>query len=375
MADPSERSRLRVGVHVGQLLQPVPGGVGRVTEMLCAELPRHVDVVAFSSGPNRARCALEARFDDAVDFRSLGPGAPRWHYEVWNRFRRRRIELDVDVCHAPSLAVPPSSAPLVVTINDVAFLRHPEAFTAHGVRFHEKGLAIARREAAAIIVPSAFTGDELVREGFDRARIHHVPLSVYAPVATPATEVCGALRRRGVRGPFLLMAGTLEPRKGHATVVAAFERVRARHPDLILVVAGAVGWLPRGAARGLERPGVVVLGAVSDTEVDLLYRRAEIVVSASIYEGFGLPVLEGLTRGRPVVASEIAAHVELARDAARYFPPGDVDALEAVLDGLLCDQKARRELHHAALDRARRFTVSATIDAHRRVYDRVARRG
>ena len=369
---PPPTSRLRVGIHVGQLVQAIPGGIGRVTEMLCDELPQHVDVVAFSSCPRRARAAFDARFSGAVEFRSLGPGAPRWRYELWHRYRRPLLDLDVDVCHAPSLAIPPSVAPLVVTVNDVAFLRHPEAFTPHGVRFHEKGLAIARREAAAVIVPSAFTRDELVREGFDRDLIHCVPLAVRAPDHMPPADACRQLRRRGVRGPYLLVVGTVEPRKDHATLVAAFEIVRARHPELSLVVAGASGWLARDAASALARPGVVVLGRVSDAEIDLLYRRAEVVLNGSIYEGFGLAVLEALARGCAVVATGIPPHVEVVADAARLFAPGDVDALAAEIEELLRDPSARGELRRAALGRANRFDVATTIDGHLGAYERAA---
>ncbi|HEV7524873.1 MAG TPA: glycosyltransferase family 1 protein [Acidimicrobiia bacterium] len=374
MARSPEPHRLRVGIHVGQLLQSVPGGIGRVTQMLCDELPRRADVVAFSSSPRGARAALDACLDDAIEFRSLGPGAPRWHYARWNRYRNRRLDLPVDVCHAPSLAVPPTSAPLVVTVNDVAFLRHPEAFTAHGIRFHERGLEIARAEATAIIVPSAFTRDELVREGFARARIHCVPLAA-ARVPTQSTwsaAICDQLHERGVRGRYLLAPGTVEPRKDHATIVAAFERVRAHHPDLLLVVAGASGWLRKSAARELERPGVVVLGHVSDAELDLLYRGAEVVVSASVYEGFGLPVLEGLARGRPVVATEIGPHVEVAGGAARLFAPGDVDALTNRIEEIVDDPAACSDLRRAALERAQHFSVSATVDGHLAVYERAA---
>lgn len=360
--------RLRVGVHVGQLAQRVPGGIGRVTEMLCAELPERADVVAFSSCPRRARPAL----GDAVEFHSLGPGAPRWRYEVWNRYRRHRIDLDVDVCHAPSLAVPPVTAPLVVTVNDVAFLRHPETFTPHGIRFHERGLAIARREADAIIVPSVFTGRELEREGFDPARIHCVPLAVRVPGGLPSAATCNQLRARGVRGPYLLTAGTLEPRKELATVVQAFERVRVRRPELSLVVAGARGWLTPRAAGELERPGVVVVGRVSDAELDALYRRAEIVVCASRYEGFGLTVLEALVRGRPVVASAIGAHAELVGDAARLFPVGDAAALAGEVEALLDDPIARGDLRRAAVDRAAGFDLARTIEGHLAVYERAA---
>jgi len=366
-------SRMRVGIHVGQLVQPIPGGIGRVTEMLCDELPQFADVVAFSSCTRRARVGLDARLGDAVEFRSIGRSSPRWRYELWNRYRRP-LDLRVDVCHAPSLAVPPTTAPLVVTINDVVFLRHAETLTPHGVRFHEKGLAIARREAAAIIVPSAFTRDELVREGFERERIHCVPLAASTRRIAPERDVCAELQRRGVSGEYILVAGTVEPRKDHATVVAAFERLRARFPDLLLVVAGPMGWLAPAAARALERPGVVTVGRVSDAELDALYHHASVVVSASIYEGFGLPVLEAMARGRVVVASSIPPHVELAGDAARLFPPGDVEALATTLEELLTDATARDALRRAALERARQFTVAATVAGHLSAYEVAAGR-
>jgi glycosyltransferase involved in cell wall biosynthesis len=361
--------RLRVGLHVGQLLQPVPGGIGRVTEMLCDELPRHTDVVAFAPSADRARRALSARFVD-VEFRGVGPGSPRWRYALWHRDRRHRIEMNVDVCHAPSLALPPTMAPLVVTINDVAFLRHPGAFTPHGVRFHERALEIARREAAAIIVPSAFTCDELVREGFEPSRLHRVPLATRVAALRSPHDLREPPSARNARGGYLLVVGTIEPRKDHATVIAAFERVRRHRPDLTLVIAGAPGWLPKHTALELERPGVVVVGHVSDGELDRLYRSAEIVVNASIYEGFGLTVLEALARACPVVASAIPAHIELVGDAARLFPPRDVDALADMIDALLDDPAERDKLRCDAVARARRFSMAATIEGHLTAYQR-----
>jgi len=175
-----------------------------------------------------------------------------------------------------------------------------------------------------------------------------------------------------VRGPYLLVVGTVEPRKDHATLVAAFELVRARHPELSLVVAGASGWLAKDAASALRRRGVVLLGRVSDAELDMLYLHAEVVLSGSIYEGFGLAVLEALARGCPVVATAIPAHVELVGDAARLFAPGDVDALAGEIEELLRDPSARTDLRRAALGRANQFDVATTIEGHLAAYERAA---
>jgi glycosyltransferase involved in cell wall biosynthesis len=222
-------------------------------------------------------------------------------------------------------------------------------------------------------VPSRFTRDELVREGFDPERIHHVPLAVRPPEPASVRLSREPLRRSGVTGPYLLAVGTIEPRKDHASIVAAFERLRTRRPELSLVVVGASGWLPAKTAPPLARPGVVECGHVSDAELDALYRHAEVVVNASVYEGFGLTVLEALTRGCAVVASRIPAHVELVGDGARLFPPGDVSALAAETDGLLRDPNARAELAQAALHRSSSFSISAMIAGHLATYAAVGR--
>ena len=140
--------RLTVALQAGQLDQPVPGGIGRYVEGLFRHLPE-------------AGVAVE-RF-----------GGGRWHYEAWHRFRRPVVRTPGDLVHAPSLAVPPPGRrPLVVTVHDLAFRTHPECFPARGRAFHERGLALARAEAAAVIVPSEATAAELRAAGFEAARVH-----------------------------------------------------------------------------------------------------------------------------------------------------------------------------------------------------------
>ena len=284
----------------------VPGGIGRVTEMLCAELPRARRRRRVLVVPAPARAGARHAVRRAVEFRSLGPGAPRWRYELWNRYRRHRIDLDVDVCHAPSLAVPPIAAPLVVTINDIAFLRHPETFTPHGVRFHERGSRSRAAKPRRSSCRRRSRGDELVREGFDRDRIHCVPLAVRTP---GRSAVGGDLRAAAAPRACAARISSRRARSSRARITRRSCRVRAvraHRPDLSLVVAGAPGWLSAQRRARARTAGCRRRSAMSPMRSStLLYRRAEIVVSASVYEGFGLTVLEALVRGRPVVASAI----------------------------------------------------------------------
>src|SRR5439155_2636794 len=203
------RSRMKVAVHAGQLLQPVPGGIGRYVHSLLRVLPAAgVDAFAFAAG---ARPPGVPRRTVWVD---LGPPHGGVRYEMWHRLRRPSLRLDADVVHATSLVVPPvHEAPLVVTVHDVAFLRVPDVTTRRGVSFHRRGLELTRREADLVIAVSAFTRDELVREGFDADGIVVARLGIDPPRARDNGEVDAAVASVGVRPPYVFPDGTDEPRE------------------------------------------------------------------------------------------------------------------------------------------------------------------
>lgn len=348
---------MRVGLHVGQLLQPVPGGIGRYIVHLVRNLPAaDVDVVCFGAGTPSAR--VRALIGDTVDL-----GWPRGplRYELWHRLRRPLVRLDVDLVHAPSLAVPPvRDRPLVVTVHDVAFLREPAAFTRRGLSFHQRGLEIAHREAAAIITASRSARDELIDVGFERERIHLAPHGVEVRVPDPPEEIDARLRKLGIGSRFVLSVGTVEPRKGFDTLADAMQLVRRKEPDLVLAVVGPSGWLE---VHGLDQPGIVRLGTVDEHSLDALYRRAEVCAIASRYEGFGLPVLEAMACGTPVVTVAEPALVEVAGAAAVV-----VDDVAGLADGIRLALTERARLSRDGLERARAFTWDAVAAATVRVY-------
>ena len=341
---------MKVAVHAGQLLQPVPGGIGRYVTHLLAALPgAGVEPVAFAAGPAPA---------SVTPWVDLGWPRGALRYELWHRLRRPVVRVDGDVVHATSLAVPPPGGrPLVVTVHDVVFLRQPDVLTARGVSFHRRGLEIARREAAAIVVPTEFGRDDLAREGVDAARIHVAPHGV--EVGTPSTAPPPA------SGPYLLFVSTIEPRKGVGDVIEAHARLRAAHPDLQLVLAGRPGW---GAPPDTDRPGVVVTGALDDDRLDAAYRGAIALVVPSTYEGFSLPVLEAMARGCPVVTSDAACLPEVGGGASVVVPTGDVGALTDALDELVRDGARRDALAAAGLARASAFTWARSAEAHAAAY-------
>lgn len=348
--------RLRVGLHVGQLLQPVPGGIGRYVERLLVHLPAAgVDVVPFSAG--RPDPCPPGHVD-------LGWPRGRWRYETWHRVRQPRLRLDVAVVHATSLAVPPpGDLPMVATVHDVAFLECPDYHTRRGHRFHRRGFALACRDAAVLVVPSAFVADEVAGEGIERARIVVASHGVDEPPDVGVGEIDDALSRLGVREPFLLHVGTAEERKGTDTLLSAFSLARARHPDLELVLVSPGGW-----GRLEPVPGSRSLGGVDDADLDALYRRASALVYPSRHEGFGMPVLEAMVRGCAVIASTTTAIPEVAGEAALLVDPEDPAGLADAIGRVVADVDVRHGLADAGRRRAEEFSWQASAEAHAAAY-------
>jgi glycosyltransferase involved in cell wall biosynthesis len=352
-------------MHTGQLLQPVPGGIGIYQRALLKHLPANgVDLVAFAAGPRPAGVAPHVPWVD------LGRPNGSLRYELWHRFRRLGVAVDADLIHAPSLAVPPPNGrPLVVTVHDVVFLRLPEVMTRRGVRFHRRGLDLARREATRVIVPSEFTRRELMSEGFATERIDLAPFGVEPPVSRDEHELDDAVAQAGVAPPFVFTVGTVEPRKDMITIVRAVEKLRSSQSNLTLAIAGPRGW---GDVGDLHRPFVQVMGAQPWSVIDALYRRASACVIASRYEGFGLPAVEAMVRGVATIATTGSALEEVVSGAGLLFPPGDVDACSEAIARVLDDDDLRTTLTRVARARASDFTWPQCAEAHAHAYARAA---
>jgi glycosyltransferase involved in cell wall biosynthesis len=268
----------------------------------------------------------------------------------------------VDVVHGLNFVVPPAGrAAELVTVHDLTCVRFPELCTADTLQYP----ALIRRalgRGAHVHAVSEFVADE-VCEVFaaPRERVHVVANGVGAPEGGDADR---GVARAG--GPYVLALGTIEPRKDLPSLVAAFDAVATTHADLRLVVAGPDGWgtdaytaAVRGAAH---RDRIVRLGWVDDaTRADLL-AGASVFAYPSRYEGFGLPPLEAMAAGTPVVTTRAGALPEVVGDAALLVAPGDADELAAAIARVLDDAGEAKRLVEAGRRRVGAFSWDAAAD-------------
>jgi glycosyltransferase involved in cell wall biosynthesis len=259
----------------------------------------------------------------------------------------------VDVLHCPSVRAPiRSRVPLVVSIHDLALLRYPQAFNRWTRSYSALALPRIARAARAIVVGSEFARSEVVDLlGAPSESVHVIPYGVGAPFTLegPAAE-----------GAYVLAVGTLEPRKNLPRLVEAFQRAQL---DCELRVVGARGW--GDVQVGGER--VRLLGEVSDEELARLYRGARCVAYVSLYEGFGLPILEAMACGAAVVAPEGPPYDEFARGIAVQVDPHDP---ESIASGLVQASDARERLGALGPERARQFdwrrAAQQTLEVYRK---------
>ncbi len=370
---------VRIGLD-GKVLTLRAGGIGRyainLTRALLAEAAARrpdLEFVVFT-GPQTSRDVME-EFRGACEecFLDAKSSVIRSLALVPAALRR----VGVDVFHGMDHVGVPfvgRSGRYVATVHDVIALLLPETFTPRHRLVVRTALAMVRRRADLVIVPSrAVERDVVERLGLPADRVVVTPEGCeprFRP--TPCAEV---LARYGLPSRYVLAVGTLEPRKNLTTLLQAFARLRREDgidPTLRLVLVGARGWLDEPiyeTVRSLGLEGTVhFAGFVDDDDLPAVYSGAALFVFASLYEGFGLPLLEAMACGVPVVTSNVSAMPEVAGDAAVLVDPRDVDDLAGAIARTLRDDALRNRLRVAGLARARQFpweaTARRTLDAY-----------
>jgi glycosyltransferase involved in cell wall biosynthesis len=377
---------LRVGVDATPLIGP-RSGVGHTTASLVDALVGADEGVEIVLLPISMHSAAGLR-----EFGRYGTGEAGGHPRirvvrtrlparplswVWSKADWPPAELfagSLDVFWGPNFLLPPLvRAAGVMTVHDLAFVHMPEACSDHVRSYAERVPHMAAR-ANRIIVPSNAVAQEFSAWlPAEASRVRVVPHGVRRVFREPGGSLVPTRRRAlGIRDPYALYVGNLEVRKNVELLLRAFERARSVHPDAQLVLVGAPGFGWDGIrarhAALLDSGAVVAVGYLPDPEVAALVRGAKVFVYPSRYEGFGIPPLEAMAAGTPVVAAKTPSLAEVLGEHARWVHPEDLDGLaSAIADHL--DGSADAATIDAAHDWAATFTwgraARATIEVFR----------
>jgi glycosyltransferase involved in cell wall biosynthesis len=357
---------MKIGFDASDLSTGRADGTTRYTRELIRRLPL--------AGRDHAWQAF-APGDKPGDF----PPAPNlsWHASPWPAaWTQMRLPIDLyrfspDVLFMPIQQLPyvrPKRMKTVAVIHDLAVHLYPEQFRAKDWLLLHAFSAYAAREADAIIAVSQATADDVARFYGRREGVHVVHHGVdharfYAPSSEERTqaaaEIAAALPR--LKEPYLLYVGQLQPRKNLVRLLEAFAQLKTRQPRLSLVIAGGHGWLKQPILEAVERSpaaaDIILAGTIPDQLLARLYWQADVFILPSLYEGFGMPLLEAMASGCPAVGADTSSLPEVAGGAAVLVDPLSAESIAA---GIEEAQRRREELREKGIRRAGEFTWEAT---------------
>jgi glycosyltransferase involved in cell wall biosynthesis len=361
---------LRVAYTLEQCWHRVPGGTAASALGTARALVDRDDVELIGVAARHAEPPL-APWRPPIEVRHLSLPR-RTLYESWHTLRRPKVERatgPVDVIHATGMAVPPRSAPLVVTVHDLAFVGHKEYGSRSGNRFFAQSLELTRKHADLVLCPSEATRRDCIAQGIDGGRVRVVPWGVDVP--SESARRADRLATYGLHpGRYVLWVGTVEPRKNLSALVDAFARLD--RGDLTLALVGPKGWNEDLKVRlaPIEKH-VRVLGFVPPADLAAMYAHASVFCYPSLSEGFGMPVLEAMVAGAAVVTSRGTATEEVLGGCGIAVDPEDVEAIADAMAALVDDPDERARLGAAARARAATFswarTAQLTVDAYQSV--------
>ncbi len=372
---------MRIGVS-GQLLKGRYTGVEHYVYNLMRNIVRYNVGNEYVFYVPRVFSRTDAPIDGLRIRESWIPGTSRAMRFLWEQSYLPILlaKDNIDVFHAPGYTMPlMTTTPSVVTIHDVIAMKYPE-FCSRMNRLHYRlVLPPTAAKAARIITTTGYTRDDIVDTlGVPEDKIDVIPLGVhesFVPIED-GSALASVRRRYGLPPEFVLFVGNLEPKKNIGRIIEAFNTLRkSRSIPHALAVVGRKEWLFKDLKRmvrllGLERH-VFFLGNVPLSDLVLLYNAADVFIFPSLYEGFGIPPLEAMACGTPVVTSNRSSLPEVVGDAAVTVDPLSTGEIAQALHAVLTGDELRRTLRERGLNRAKLFSWESTARKTMEVYGKV----
>ena len=352
---------MRIGIDISQIVYQT--GVSRYTAELVKNLLKidRENEYYFYAGSCHQRQFLQDFFDQIKTNKTtlkLNWITPKLADIFWNKLNLF-TPTDIDIFHASNWSLPKTKSKLITTIHDLAFLKYPKTLPPYLVAVHTNYLQRAKKYADRIITVSQSTKKDLVNYGISEAKIsviYEAASPIFKPVNPSVTKT-----KYGLAKPYFLSVGTLEPRKNITRLIKAYLSIKT---DLQLIIVGKFGW---GETYD-NHSGIKFIGFVPDEDLVGLYSGAKAFIYPSLYEGFGLPVLEALSCGCSVITSNCSSLPEVGGKAALYVDPENINSISQAMTAVL-----KLNLREKSLKQAKQFSWEKTARETLKVYQEVVK--
>jgi len=380
-------AKARIGIDVTSAISQ-GAGIGRYTRELVKAVVIESKDAQFTlfSAKQPHNSQVENPFLSStsnVVFKEI-PINERWLHRIWYRFK---IPLSVqnftgrlDLFHSPDFVLPPinKKTPTLLTVHDLSFIHFPETFTPELVNYLNHIVPWSIDRATHILADSQATKDDLATQwNVPRDKVSVLYSGVggmFKPVTDPRLIKKVRIKYDLGEKPYLISVGTVQPRKNYRMLIRAFRSVAENIPNDLIIVGGK-GWMHDQIVDEVEIQGlsgrVHFLGFVDDADLPALYSAATLFLSPSLYEGFGLPILEAMACGVPVIASDASSLPEVVGEAGVLLPAQDTAVWSQTMFDLIEDMSRRTILVGAGFLRARKFTWSKSAQELKSIYDQL----
>ncbi len=286
---------------------------------------------------------------------------------------------DFDLVHFIDYSSPllPIETPFIITIHDLAFYKYPDTFTKKSLWLRKVLLPLSIKRARAIIAMSENTKKDILQYFPEAKGKVHVIYQGGRRLERMEDKAAGSqtLKKYGIEGDYILGLGTIEPRKNLKRLILAFKHIREKYPHLKLVLAGKKGWMTDSFYSFVKKSGIensiVLAGYVEQEDIAALYSRATLFVYPSLYEGFGLPPLEAMRCGVPVVVSDNSSLPEVVGNAGVYVDAMSVKSIVKGMDRVLRDPKKQMEMIAEGYRQEKKFSWDDTVDKTVQLYKKI----